>query len=63
MQNTYYSPEKLKQIERIIFKFIWNGIDRIKRNTLMKGYSEGGLKAPDIFLINETCKFKQAIRT
>ena len=29
----------------------------------MKNYHDSGLKAPDIVLINETCKLKQAIRS
>jgi hypothetical protein len=62
MQNTFYPEDKLKKIERLIFKFIWNGPDKIKRRVLMGSYSSGGLKAPNIFIINDTCKMKQAIR-
>ncbi len=63
MQNTVYEPEHLKEIEKIIFKFIWNGKDKIKRSVLCKDYSEGGLKAPNIYHIDLTCKLKQLLRS
>jgi hypothetical protein len=62
MQNTVYDNDYLKEIEKIIYQFIWNGIDRIKGQTLKKSYSSGGLKSPDIFLIDDTCKLKQSLR-
>ncbi len=36
MQNTFYSANKLKKIESIIYKYIWNGIDRVKRDVIKK---------------------------
>jgi hypothetical protein len=62
MQNTIYHPDKLKKIERLIFKFIWNGPDKIKRRIMIQDYLSGGLKAPDIFTIDQTCKLKQVLR-
>ncbi len=63
MQNTYYPLSKLKKIETLIYKYIWNGIDRIKRDIIKKHYKDGGLKGPDIFLINQTCHLKQVLRS
>lgn len=42
-------PEKyIKEINSMIFKFIWNGKrDRIKRSVLVKETESGGLRAPD----------------
>lgn len=36
------------QINNIIYKFIWNGPDRMKRRVLCKNYDEGGLKMIDL---------------
>ena len=39
----------IKELETVIFRFIWAGRpDRIKRNTLIGSYEQGGLKAPDV---------------
>lgn len=63
MQNTTYGEEHLKNIEKIIFKFIWKGKDRIKRSIMVKDYHLGGLKAPNIHKIDQCCKLKQVIRS
>jgi hypothetical protein len=61
-------PELL-DIERMIFKFLWNkrwvaniAPDRIKRSILKLPYFKGGLQAPDINLINKALKTKQFVR-
>ena len=42
------SAQKLKEIERIMFNFIWDGKrDKIKRTTMKNNYHLGGLKVPD----------------
>ena len=39
----------IKTIENIFFKFLWNGKpDKVKRNTLIGNYIDGGLKMPHI---------------
>ena len=44
----------LKQVNNLIFKFVWNNKpDKIKRQTLIGPYEYGGLKIPDIFTIQE----------
>ena len=43
--NFYVLNEKdIKSIEDLTFKFIWNGCELIKRDTLIANYNEGGLK-------------------
>jgi hypothetical protein len=37
-----------KKINDIVFKFIWNGPDRIKRNVICNKYEYGGLKMIDL---------------
>ena len=61
--------EDLKQIESIIFKFLWNrkwvwnqAPDRIKRDYLKLPFSKGGLNAPDMKDLNSALKTKQFIR-
>lgn len=42
------NKQQLKEIEKIIFNFIWNkGKDKIKRTTMKNDYHFGGLKVPD----------------
>ena len=61
------NEESLKQIERIIFGFVWQssqsknekGIDRIKRSILKNEISEGGLNITDIDCLNRALKLKQ----
>ena len=57
-------------VERIIFKFLWNkkwlgnpAPDRIKRSTLKLDYDQGGMRAPDIKILNLALKAKQFIRS
>jgi len=60
---------ELTEIERIIFKFLWNkkwvgttAPDRIKRSILKLSYLKGGLSAPDINATNDALKVKQFLR-
>ena len=60
----------IKEIERIIFGFIWvssksendRGIDRIKRSILKNEFIEGGLNITDIECLNKALQFRQFIR-
>jgi len=63
MQNSYFSKQHLKTLERKIYKFIWKGPDKIKRETLQLEYEDGGLKAPNIAVIDKVLKLKQVLRT
>ena len=40
--------EEIKTINRLIFKFLWNKTDRIKRNTLIRSINEGGIGVIDV---------------
>ena len=69
MQATSFKEQDLKRIELIMFKFIWNikanstrSNGRISRTTIKQEYENGGLKAPDIFLINRSIKYKHYLR-
>jgi len=69
MQMCDFNEQELINIERIIFKYLWNkkwvgnsAPDRIKRSTLKQSYSNGGLNAPDIANMNAALKVKQFLR-
>ena len=63
------NEKSVKQIERIIFGFIWQssrsekekGIDRIKRSVLKNDISEGGLNVTDVDCLNRALKLRQFI--
>ena len=38
----------IREANRIIFKFLWKGRDRVKRNAVLNTYENGGLKVLDI---------------
>ena len=44
----YPNTETLKNIQRLIFKFIWGKRDRIKRNTLIGNIADGGIGIVDV---------------
>ena len=69
LQMCKITDDDLKQIESIIFKFLWNrqwvgnqAPDRIKRDYLKMPFAKGGLKAPDMKSLNLALKTKQFIR-
>ena len=53
-------PNKIcKQINSMIFKFVWgNNSEKIKRKTLIGNKLEGGLEVPDVELFSKTLKLK-----
>ena len=44
----------MKDVNKIIFDFIWKGKDKIKRSALISDIENGGLKAPHLDSIIET---------
>jgi len=69
MQMCEVKEAELIEIERTIFKYLWNkkwvgnqAPDRIKRLTLKQQYNRGGLQAPDIGNINTALKVRQFLR-
>ena len=52
----------LKQANAIFYNFLWNGPDKIKRNTMIADYDKGGLKMPHIESIVKTQKIMWAKR-
>jgi hypothetical protein len=45
-----------KDLEKCFYSFIWNSVDRIKRNTLVAEYKNGGLKMIDIECMTNAVK-------
>ena len=44
----------MKDVNKIIFDFIWKGKDKVKRSALISDIEDGGLKAPHLESIIET---------
>ncbi len=52
-----HTPEEvIKEIEKLIFGFLWDSHDRIKRKTLIAKYKEGGINMLDIICKNKALK-------
>jgi hypothetical protein len=70
MQSVEVRQEQIKQIERLIFNFLWEtknyedprARDRIKRSVMKNEYNLGGLKITDIECLDKSLKLKQYIR-
>ncbi len=70
LQMCEIKDRELTDIERMIFKFLWNkkwvgaiAPDRIKRSVLKLPFVRGGLQAPDIANLNTALKVKQFLRS
>ena len=70
LQATMIKPEDIKEIESIIYKFIWNkpvnsarSSGRISREMLQAPKSRGGINAPNVTLLNEAIKYKNILRS
>ena len=48
------SKNLFKAANSILYNFIWNGKDRVKRNAIISGIEEGGLNMLDIESMNQT---------
>ena len=48
MSVNHLKKETIKEINKMIFSFIWNGKDRIKRDTICADLENGGLNAPHL---------------
>ena len=43
------SPKEIvKEVNKIIFNFIWKGKDKVKRSSLISHVENGGLRAPHL---------------
>ena len=42
------SKDLIKEINRLIYGFIWRGNDKIKRSAIINGIENGGLKMLDL---------------
>ena len=41
-------PKEVKKIEQLCYSFVWNGIDRVKRNVIKSGRDNGGINGIDV---------------
>ena len=48
MSLLYVPTEIIREISKCLHSFLWNKVDRIKRNTLISDYTDGGVKMVDI---------------
>ncbi len=62
LQNSYASDDQLKKIESIVYKYIWKGPDKIKRDMVKSDFAIGGLKGPCLQSLDKTLKLKQVAR-
>ena len=42
------SPQQIKSIESIMFRFLWGKTEKVKRSTIKNTWKQGGLQVPDI---------------
>ena len=42
------TKEIIKEINSVIFKFVWRGRNKVKRLSLVNDYRDGGLRMPHI---------------
>ena len=42
------SKELIKEVDSVLYSFIWNGKDKVKRHALISDMEMGGLKMLDI---------------
>ena len=54
---TYTPNHLLKQIDKLLFAFLWNNkTPKIKRESIISNIEDGGLKMPDIYIIHNSFK-------
>ena len=54
----HIDKETIKEINSLIYNFIWNGKDKIKRLALINNCENGGLKAPQLESLIETLRIR-----
>ena len=52
----------IRRIDRIVYKFLWNGSEKIKRKVMMNTREEGGLYVPDFETICQCAMIKWVYR-
>ena len=52
----------IHRIDRIVYKFLWSGSEKIRRNIMMNSREEGGLYVPDFATICECAMIKWVYR-
>ena len=54
MSNIEIPQDFVKEVEKLMFSFLWNGPDKISRSTMYAQYAEGGLKFPNLQCMIDT---------
>lgn len=54
--------EIIKEINKCFYSFLWNKVDRIKRNTLISDYKDGGVKMVDLECMAMSLKASWVLR-
>ena len=54
VSNIEIPDDFVKEVEKLMFQFIWKGPDKISRATMIADYTEGGLKFPKLKCMIET---------
>ena len=52
----------VKRIDKLVYAFLWNGSEKIKRKVMVNSREEGGLGVPDIESICNTAMIKWVYR-
>ena len=56
---TFCPTKILEKLDEILFSFLWdNKIPKIKCETIIANYCDGGLKMTDVFLVHESAKIR-----
>lgn len=50
------SPQQIKTIESIMFRFLWGKTEKVKRSTIKNSLKQGGLQVPDISVQADSLK-------
>ncbi|XP_006821779.1 uncharacterized protein LOC102807742 [Saccoglossus kowalevskii] len=50
LANTYVKNSVLKEVHKIVYNFIWEGVDRIARKTMIDGVGKGGIGMVDLYV-------------
>ncbi len=60
MINVHIPKKYLKELDNIVWTFVWNGTQRakVRRMVMIQDYDLGGMKVPDVFSIVKALKVK-----
>ena len=56
-------PREVKKIESLCYSFVWNGMDRVKRNVIKSGRENGGINGIDVESFFYTIAVRQFVKS